>query len=80
MIDTTETLGELLGGIDQTLRTEFLEPFLEDVVAMLSENFTPEEIVRGFPGLTLDDVQAFQTGTPLPEPLPAPPDPAIQAA
>ncbi|MEO6808566.1 MAG: hypothetical protein ABI353_05580 [Isosphaeraceae bacterium] len=80
VIDTTETLGELFGGIDPTLRAEFLEPFREDVVAMLSEGFTPEEIVRGFPGLTLDDIRAFQTGASLPNPSLAGPDPAIQAA
>lgn len=80
VIDTTTTLDELLGGIDPTLRLEFLEPFRDDVVEMLAEGFTPEDIIRGFPGLTLDDVQAFQNGSPLPNPQPPPLDPPARVA
>lgn len=80
VIDTTATLDELIGGIDPTLRIEFLEPFREDVVAMLSEGFTPEEIIKGFPGLTLDDVQAFQAGAALSNPPPTEPDQANRVA
>ncbi|MEO6809641.1 MAG: hypothetical protein ABI353_11070 [Isosphaeraceae bacterium] len=61
----TNALKVLLGTLEPDARLGFLEQFRDEVNEMLAEGFSPEEVMDTIPVLSLEDVEAFQSGRPI---------------